>query len=42
MDVYDRLDELGADKAEVHASYILHGLGFTAQMMQKKCRDFSG
>lgn len=42
LDVYDRLDEIGADKAEVKAAYILHGLGFTKQMQQKKCKDFSG
>ena len=29
MDVYERLDELGADTAEAKAGYILHGLGFT-------------
>ncbi|RXG71871.1 ATP-binding cassette sub-family F member 2 [Armadillidium vulgare] len=42
MDVYDRLEELGADTAEAKAAYILHGLGFTHEMMNKKCRDFSG
>ncbi|CAG0921838.1 unnamed protein product [Notodromas monacha] len=42
MDVYERLDELGADKAEVRAAFILHGLGFTKQTMHKKCKDFSG
>ncbi|KAB7494813.1 ATP-binding cassette sub-family F member 2 [Armadillidium nasatum] len=42
MDVYDRLEELGADTAEAKAAYILHGLGFTHDMMNKKCRDFSG
>lgn len=42
MDIYDRLDELGADTAEAKAANILHGLGFTADMMVKKCRDFSG
>ncbi|VDN35983.1 unnamed protein product, partial [Gongylonema pulchrum] len=42
MDIYDRLDEMDADKAEVKAAEILHGLGFTRQMMLKKCKDFSG
>lgn len=42
MDVYDRLEELGADTAEAKASYILSGLGFTHQMMMKQCKDFSG
>lgn len=42
MDVYDRLDELGADTAEAKAAYILHGLGFNHNMMEKKCKDFSG
>ena len=40
--VYERLDELGADVAEAKASHLLHGLGFTKQMMAKKCKDFSG
>ncbi|RWS26512.1 ABC transporter-like protein, partial [Leptotrombidium deliense] len=42
MDVYERLDEIGADKAETKAAYILHGLGFNKSMQQKKCKDFSG
>jgi ATP-binding cassette subfamily F protein 2 len=42
MDIYDRLDEMDADKAEVKAAELLHGLGFTRQMMLKKCKDFSG
>merc|ERR1719167_367367 len=42
MDVYDRLDELGADTAEAKAAYILHGLGFTHTMMEKACKNFSG
>ena len=36
------MDELGADVAEAKASHLLHGLGFTKQMMTKKCKDFSG
>lgn len=42
MDVYERLDELGADTAEAKAGYILHGLGFTTEMQQRQCKDFSG
>jgi ATP-binding cassette subfamily F protein 2 len=42
MDVYERLDEISADTAEVRAAYILDGLGFTHQMQNKKCKDFSG
>ncbi|CAK5028480.1 unnamed protein product [Meloidogyne enterolobii] len=42
LDIYERLDEMDADKAEVKAAEILHGLGFTRQMMQKRCKDFSG
>ena len=42
MQVYERLDELGADCAEVKASSLLRGLGFTQAMMNKKCKEFSG
>ena len=42
MDIFGRLDELDADKAEVNAGRILHGLGFTKDMMQQKTKDFSG
>ena len=42
MDVYERLDEMEADTAEVRAAEILHGLGFSRAMMLKKCKDFSG
>lgn len=42
MDIYERLDEIGADKAQAKAAYILHGLGFSKEMQQKKCMDFSG
>lgn len=42
MEIYDRLDELGADTAEAKASHILKGLGFDKHMMEKKCKDFSG
>jgi ATP-binding cassette subfamily F protein 2 len=36
------LDEIGAEKAQMKAAYILHGLGFTKEMQQKMCKDFSG
>jgi ATP-binding cassette subfamily F protein 2 len=42
LDIYERLDEIDADRAEAKAAEILDGLGFTPQMMLKKCRDFSG
>lgn len=42
MDVYERLDEIGAEKAQAKAAYILHGLGFSKSMQQKMCKDFSG
>jgi len=42
LDVYERLDEMGADKAKTKAAYILHGLGFDKTMQNKKCKDFSG
>lgn len=35
-DVYERLDELDADKALQKAGRILHGLGFTKQMQETK------
>jgi ABC-type multidrug transport system ATPase subunit len=40
--LYERLDELDASLAEARAARILHGLGFTKAMQQKKIRDFSG
>lgn len=42
MDVYERLDELDADRAKAKACYILKGLGFNKKMLDKKCKDFSG
>uniref|UniRef100_A0A1W7RAW8 ATP-binding cassette sub-family F member 2 n=1 Tax=Hadrurus spadix TaxID=141984 RepID=A0A1W7RAW8_9SCOR len=42
VEIYERLDDIGADKAEAKAAYILHGLGFNKQMQNKKCKDFSG
>lgn len=42
MDVYERLDDMSADTAEARAAYILHGLGFTKEMQNKKTKDFSG
>ncbi|XP_003377336.1 ATP-binding cassette sub-family F member 2 [Trichinella spiralis] len=42
MDIYDRLDDISADTAETRAAEILHGLGFTPEMMNKQCKHFSG
>lgn len=42
LDIYERLDDMDADKAEVRAGSILHGLGFTKEMMQTKVKHFSG
>jgi ATP-binding cassette, subfamily F, member 2 len=42
QDIYERLDDLCADKAEMKAARLLHGLGFTGEMQRKKCKDFSG
>ncbi|GCB75919.1 hypothetical protein scyTo_0018279 [Scyliorhinus torazame] len=42
LQIYERLEELDADKAEVRASRILHGLGFSPAMQRKMMKDFSG
>jgi len=42
MDIYERLDELDSAKAEVTASRLLHGLGFTPIMQATATKDFSG
>lgn len=42
MEVYERLDEIGAETAEAKASHLLKGLQFTPEMQNKKCKDFSG
>ncbi|KAI2474206.1 ATP binding cassette (ABC) transporter subfamily F member [Diabrotica virgifera virgifera] len=42
MDIYERLDDMAADTAEARAANILHGLGFTREMQNKKTKDFSG
>lgn len=41
-DIYQRLEEMDASTAEARASHILFGLGFTHEMQQKMCKDFSG
>lgn len=41
-DIYERLDALDSETAEVRAASILHGLGFNKEMQEKKTRDFSG
>jgi len=40
--VYERLDDLDADTAEMRARSILQGLGFTHNMQSKVTKDFSG
>eukprot|EP00092_Neocalanus_flemingeri_P019270 GFUD01020874.1.p1 GENE.GFUD01020874.1~~GFUD01020874.1.p1 ORF type:complete len:642 (+),score=175.33 GFUD01020874.1:119-2044(+) len=42
MQVYERLDDIGADTAEARAAHLLMGLQFDATMQKKKCKDFSG
>jgi len=39
---YEKLDEMDLDTAPERAGKILHGLGFTKKMQEKKCKDFSG
>ncbi|KAG8937096.1 hypothetical protein FRC03_007797 [Tulasnella sp. 419] len=40
--VYEELEEMDPSTFEVKAGSILHGLGFSAQMMQKPTKDMSG
>merc|ERR1719431_1893036 len=42
MQVYERLDDMGADTAEARAAHLLMGLQFDPSMQLKKCKDFSG
>ncbi|KAF6029887.1 ABCF2 [Bugula neritina] len=42
MEIYERLDELEADKALVRAGKILFGLGFSKQMQHTAVKNFSG
>uniref|UniRef100_A0A6G1SCD5 ATP-binding cassette sub-family F member 2 n=1 Tax=Aceria tosichella TaxID=561515 RepID=A0A6G1SCD5_9ACAR len=42
IDIYERLDDMGADRAKAKAGFILKGLGFDKNMQLKKCKDFSG
>lgn len=37
-----RLENLDASTTEARAARLLHGLGFTKTMQQKRTRDFSG
>lgn len=41
-DLYERLDEMDADTAELRARSILSGLTFSDAMMNKKTKEFSG
>lgn len=40
--IYDRLEQLNPDMFEATAAKILHGLGFSREMMAKKTKDLSG
>ncbi|KAJ1454500.1 P-loop containing nucleoside triphosphate hydrolase protein [Pelagophyceae sp. CCMP2097] len=40
--LYERLDELDGSTAEMRASIILHGLGFTPKMQKMTTKEFSG
>ena len=42
MEIYERLDDLDADKALVRAGKILFGLGFSKQMQHTAVKNFSG
>ena len=42
MEVYERLEELDADRAECRAAELLCGLGFTPEMQRKQVKHFSG
>jgi len=42
VDIYDQLDAMDSATAQPRAAEILHGLGFTKEMQQKKTREFSG
>jgi ATP-binding cassette subfamily F protein 2 len=42
MDIYERLDEMGANEAEKNAAEILFGLGFSTEMQYTQVKDFSG
>eukprot|EP00210_Caulerpa_lentillifera_P003575 g3410.t1 len=42
QDVLDRLDLIDSGTTEARAGTILHGLGFTHEMQNKKTREFSG
>ena len=42
MEIYERLDDLDADKALVRAGKILYGLGFSKQMQHTAVKNFSG
>jgi len=42
LDIYASLDEMDVETAPKRAGEILHGLGFTKDMQNKKTKDFSG
>ena len=42
MELYEWLEGLDADKAEMKTARISRGLGFRPAMQRKKLKDFSG
>lgn len=42
MDIYGRLDEMDPSTFVSRAAVLLHGLGFSEEMMHKRTRDMSG
>eukprot|EP01129_Flabellula_baltica_P004816 TRINITY_DN1711_c0_g1_i1.p1 TRINITY_DN1711_c0_g1~~TRINITY_DN1711_c0_g1_i1.p1 ORF type:complete len:583 (+),score=145.89 TRINITY_DN1711_c0_g1_i1:102-1850(+) len=39
---YDKLEDLDLETAPARAGRILHGLGFSKEMQNKQCKDYSG
>lgn len=42
MEIYERIEELDSSTFEKRAGELLHGLGFTNEMMHKMTKDMSG
>jgi ATP-binding cassette subfamily F protein 2 len=41
-DLFERIESMDASMFQARAGSILHGLGFTAELMKKKTSDLSG
>lgn len=41
-EIYEKLDEIGANQAEAKARILLHGLGFTPEMQDRATKHLSG